>query len=144
MRLYYIFLIKEDVYKIAKNNPEKLYNILESIYKMDKCNVTIGYRLFEKTCNFIDKKNLNNFIKNLNYDNYNYTCFRNKHLINDFYNNETTKLTINLSHMKIKTNTTYPKFFNEIKNLKNIFVCDFVNEDYFFLKKVSMKEYNYS
>ncbi len=143
MRLYYIFSIKEDIYRITESNPGKLYNILENIYKLKKEDANIGFKLFEKTCNFLDKKNINLLIKNLNYDNYSYTCFRNSHLINDFYKNETTKLTINYSHMFMKTNVMYPKFFNEIKNLKNIFVCDFVNEDYFFLKKINLKEYSY-
>ena len=80
----------------------------------------------------------------MNYDNYNYTCYRSTHIINDFYKNETTKLAIKNSHMAINTNMVYPKFFNEIKNLKNIFICDFVNGDYFYLKKINLKECNYS
>ena len=140
MRIYYIFSIKEEILKITKDNPEKLYNILDSIYKMDAKEVKMAYKLFEKTCNFFDKSNINLLLKNLNYDNYSYTCFRDSHLINDFNSNETTKLTINNSHLFLKTNMVYPKFFNEIKNLKNVFICDFVNADYFFLKKISKKE----
>ncbi len=144
MRLYYIFSIKEEIYRITGRNPKRLYALLENIYKLKKEEANIGYKLFEKTCNFLDKKNINLLIKNLNYDNFSYTCFRNSHIINDFYKSENTKLTVNYSHMFMKTNMMYPEFFNEIKNLKNIFVCDFVNEDYFFLKKINLKEYNYN
>lgn len=139
MRLYYIFSIKDSIYKIIKNNPEKLYHLLESIYKLKHEDIRLGYKLFEKTCNFLDKKNLNNLIKNLNYDNMSYTSFRDSHLMNDFYKDESTKLTVNNSHVLIKTNVVYPNFFNEIKTLKNAFVCDFVNEDYFFLKSIMIK-----
>lgn len=141
MRLYYIFSIKDDIFKITKNEPDKLYGILDSIYKMNKKDVNMAYKLFEKTCNFINKKNISLLLKNLNCDNQSYTCFRDSHLINDFYKNETTKLTVNHSYIFIKSNVIYPKFFNDIRNVKNVFVCDFVNEDYFFLKKINIKQY---
>lgn len=139
MRLYYIFSIKEDVYKITKNNPEKLYSILENIYKLNKKEIKLGYKLFEKTCNFLEKRNINLFIKNINKDNLSYTCFRDTHLINDFYKEETSKMIINYSHILLKTNIAYSTFFDEIKNIKNIFICDFINEDYFFLKSIMIK-----
>ena len=54
--------------------------------------------------------------------------------INDFYFNESTKMIINNSHIKIKTNKNVPSFFYNIRNFKNIFVCDFNNHDYFLLE----------
>lgn len=144
MRIYYIFSIKDDVYKITKNDPEKLYNVLSNIYSLPKKESKLGYKVFERTCMFFDKQNINLLIKRLNSDNYSYTCFRNNHIINDFYNNETTKLTINYSHLILKTNIEYPRFLSEIRSLKNLFICDFINEDYFYLKEISHKKSIYS
>ena len=144
MRIYYIFSIKSDIYKITKNNPERLYIVLKSIYSLSKKDSKIGYKIFEKTCDFFDKNNINVQIKRINSDNYSYTCFRNNHIINDFYNNESTKLTINYSHLLLKTNILYPKFLSEIRNLKNLFICDFINEDYFYLKDITNKKVIYS
>lgn len=144
MRLYYIFSIKDDILKITKNNPERLYVLLKSIYSLDKENSKLGYRVFQKTCNFFDKKNINLHIKELNSDNYSYICFRDSHIINDFYNNESTRLTVNYSHLVLKTNILYPRFLSEIRNLKNLFICDFTNEDYFYLKDISSEKIIYS
>lgn len=39
--------------------------------------------------------------------------------------------------IKIKSNINYPSFFENINNYSdNIFVCDFINKDYFWLNKV--------
>ena len=144
MRLYYIFSIRDDILKITKDNPERLYTLLKSIYSLDKKDSKLGYKVFERTCNFFDKRNINLHIKELNSCNYSYTCFRDSHIINDFYNNESTRLTINYSHLVLKTNILYPKFLSEIRNLKNLFICDFTNEDYFYLKDIDTKKIIYS
>ena len=50
---------------------------------------------------------------------------------------ECSKLVISNSNLKIKTNAAYCKFFNIINEYSdNIFVCDFVNKDYFWLDKI--------
>ena len=72
-------------------------------------------------------------------ENINYTCHNNTHILNDFFKNETTKLTINNSHLKLKSNVVYPSFLRDIKNMPNLFVCDFINSDYFFLKDILVK-----
>lgn len=144
MRLYYIFSVKDEIYKITKNNPEKLYEVIKSIYTLDKKDSILGYKIFERTCNFFDKKSINLHLKNSNMDNFSYTCFKNTHIINDFYNNETTRFTINYSHLLLKTNILYPKFLSEIRYLKNLFICDFENDDYFYLKNVTFKKEIYS
>ena len=129
MRIYYIFLIKKEIYEITKNKPENLYKLLESIYLLNNDDVVLGH-----------KKNIHKLISETNNDNISYTCYRNAHMINDFLNNETTKLILNNSHIKIKSNSFYPTFFRNLENLPNLFVCDFINVDYFYLKKISLKK----
>lgn len=139
MRIYYIFLIKKEILKNAKTNPYNLYKILESIYLMNNEKFVIGYKAFNKICEIINKNNYNKLIKDLNIDNLNYTIYDNVHVINDFFRNENTKLIINNTHMKLKSNVYYPSFLSDIQNVSNAFVCDFINMDYFFLQDILIK-----
>jgi hypothetical protein len=61
----------------------------------------------------------------------------NVHTIKNLYFDEISKLTVYNSHIKIKTNINYPTFIDSLRNFeKNIFVCDFINKDYFWLDKI--------
>ena len=122
MRVYYIFLIKKSVYDITKNNPEKLYKTLENIYLLDKEDMYLGYKMFDKICKCLPKNNFNKLVRDTNIEN---------------LNNEVTKMIIKNSHIVVKSNSIYPTLFNSIKSIPNLFVCDFVNMDYFYLKKVN-------
>jgi len=139
MRIYYIFLIKKEIYEITKNKPGNLYKLLESIYLLNNDDVVLGFKMFDKICKIIPKKNFNKLISDTNIESMSYTTFGSTHMINDFLNNETTKLIINNSHIKIKSNTLYPSFFGNLENIPYLFVCDFINMDYFYLKDVSLK-----
>lgn len=140
MRTYYIFLIRDEIYKLVKDKPDNLYKILESIYLFNNKDAVYAFKMFNKICKRIPKKNYDKLIKDNLIDNTSYTNYNKVHLINDFLENETTKLIINNSHIKLKTNVIYPVFFKYFNNINNLFVCDFVNSDYFFLRKV--KEVN--
>lgn len=136
VRIYYLFKIRDEIYKESKNNPEGIYKILESIYLMSNDDIVLGYNMFDKICLSVDKHNINTLVKEINSSNENYTNYNNTHIINDFLKDESTKLIINNSHMKIKSDKEYPTFFESIKNIPNLFVCDFINSDYFFLKDI--------
>ncbi len=135
MRIYYIFLINDKIYKETKNNPYALYKLLERIYFMSNDDAKLGKKLFDKLTNRIDKDNLNKLIKSIHKNNINYINFNYTHVINDFFTSESTKLIINNTFLKIKSTSSFPVFFKDIKNYKNIFVCDFVNLDYFYLRE---------
>lgn len=139
MRIYYIFLVKKEIYEITKKKPENLYKILETIYLLNNDDVVLGFKMFEKVCKTIPKKNFNKLITDSNIESLSYSSFGNTHMINDFLNNETTKLIINNSHIKIKSNNLYPSFFKNLESIPYLFVCDFINMDYFYLKSVSSK-----
>lgn len=136
VRMYYLFKIKPEMYKENANAPENIYKILESIYMMSNDDIVLGYKMFDKLCITIDKHNINKLIKDLNLSNDNYRNINSTHMINDYMRNENTKMIINNSHIKIKSDAEYPCFFNNLKSIPNIFVCDFINTDYFFLKKI--------
>ena len=58
-------------------------------------------------------------------------------MIYDYFTNEKTKLIINKKFLVIRSNEEIPVFFKDIEeNEKNLFVCDFLNRDYFWLEKL--------
>lgn len=136
MRNYYIFLINKETYTLTKNKPNNLYKILESIYLLDKKDSNLGYKMFNKICNPINKKNINKLLIDTFSNNLNYTTIKNTHIINDFLNNESTKLIVYNSHIKLRSNFIYPTLLESIKNIPYLFVCDFQNMDYFYLKNI--------
>ena len=134
MRTFYLFDIKENVLKNYRNNYEELYGLLESIHYLKTEDIILGFNIYQRIVNPMKKEEYNDYIKKNNLGKENYICYNYTHTINDFYFNESTKMIINNSHIKIKTNKNEPSFFYNIRNFKNIFVCDFNNHDYFLLE----------
>ena len=77
-------------------------------------------------------------ISNNKLDSYYYQK-NNVHIISS--GDEYTKLMVSSYCLKLKTNLNYPTFFSNIKNYSdNIFICDFENKDYFWLKSANKFE----
>ena len=134
MRTFYLFDVKENILKNYRNNYEDLYSLLESIHYLKTEDIILGFNIYQRIVNPMKKEEYNDYIKKNNLGKENYICYNYTHTINDFYFNESTKMIINNSHIKIKTNKNVPSFFYNIRNFKNIFVCDFNNHDYFLLE----------
>lgn len=134
MRTFYLFDVKENILKNYRNNYEELYSLLESIHYLKTEDIILGFNIYQRIVNPMKKEEYNDYIKKNNLGKENYICYNYIHTINDFYFNESTKMIINNSHIKIKTNKNVPSFFYNIRNFKNIFVCDFNNHDYFLLE----------
>lgn len=134
MRTFYLFDVKENILKNYRNNYEELYGLLESIHYLKTEDIILGFNIYQRIVNPMKKEEYNDYIKKNNLGKENYMCYNYTHTINDFYFNESTKMIINNSHIKIKTNKNVPSFFYNIRNFKNIFVCDFNNHDYFLLE----------
>lgn len=133
MRIFYLFKIKRNVLKDYKNNYEELYKTLDYIHTLNEKDINLGYRIFNSLIVPIKKDEFNNYIKENNIGNDNYICFNYTHTINDFFYDESTKMIIKNTFIKIKSNKSFPLFFDNIKSFHNLFVCDFNNHDYFLL-----------
>lgn len=83
MRIYYIFKISEELIPIVKNNPNKLYETLESIYMINEDNLNLGVSLYQKLIKRIKKDEVNMLLKDIYRDNINYTNHLNIHTYND-------------------------------------------------------------
>lgn len=135
LRTYYIFNINNYFSYIYKKKPYKLYKMIEEIYHTNN-DIILSYKLFNMVAIPFNKNKLNTFIKFNNTENNHYYNKCNIHIIMN--NNEYSKLIINNSNLKIKTNINIPSFLKDIYKYKeNVFVCDFNNKDYFWLEKTS-------
>lgn len=136
MKEYLVFNIKKEFVMLYKDRPEELFYIFNRIYYMKEIDKHYGYNLFEQICNFYDKVDINDFIYNTYKDKLMYSLSEDEHIINNLFKNEVSVLTVRNSNIKIETNSDNCTFFNDLKIYSNtLFVCNFKEQDYFFLKK---------
>jgi len=116
-----------------------MYILFKSINSHNKNDLIVAYDLFKEICLPINKDFFNEFIyMKLRYSD-NYTKYRNIHMYNDYLNDEISKMNINNSHIKIKSNKDNNVFINNLINIDNLFLCNFKNDYY---KYLSIKEKN--
>lgn len=135
MRVYYIFKIRKEFINLYKDAPSSLYNILKSIYYLDKDSVEYGYNMFNQLISTIDKIKLDRDIYIKLHKDIPYAKENDIHIINNYYKNEISKLRINNFYMKLVLNQKDSSFYDILKEKEdNLFVCNFKNTDFFFLK----------
>ena len=139
MRRFYIFSIREELLVLYKDNPSNLYKILESIYKMKDDEITYGYNLFKQICVRVDNLEISNRLYLTMHNDPIYTKLDNEHIINNLYKDEVSILNIKKSHIILDCNNSYSSFFNLLnKYNKNYFICDFNENDFFFLSDIEL------
>ena len=136
IRTYYIFKIKKHYAQIAEQKPYTIYKTIEDLYFLTKTELEKKNNNFIQMFSKFDYINLNNKINNKYKDIYTYTKFQNIHRINDYFNSERTKLIINPRYLVIRTTKQIPTFFEDLNEKNNIFICDFINKDYFWLNSI--------
>ena len=142
VRTFYIYNINDYFTSVYDKYPYKLYKMLEDAYLTSKHNIIESNRLYEQIITKYNKLFMNNYIIANNKLNISYYHKEDIHLITNTH--EYTKLEINKYYLKIKTNINYPKFFNNINTYSdNIFICDYKNNDYFWLNKITKFKNNY-
>lgn len=142
MRKYYLFIIKKDYYDIYKKNPLVLYKTLENLYRLKNSDLNYGLTLYNQICEIVDIERLKNYFIHVKEEEKN-----NKFLIR--LDKELTVIDFHYSCIICSSIKNYPSIFKVLNYYsKYIFVCDFVNKDYFFLNKSGISlnntKYNYS
>lgn len=133
MRTFYIFKINDSFKTITHSKPFNLYRALDNIHSMDRSDLSLAIHLYENVCDRHDVRSLNLSIFNSLRESDCYTKFNNHHIINNYFTEESSKLTIYKTYLKLKSNDNYPTFFKTLKNIPNLFVIDFASKDYFWL-----------
>lgn len=141
MRVFYVYNINDYFCSMYDKYPYKLYKMLEDAYLTNRHNMMLSSAIYEQVITNFNKLFINNYIfANNKLDIYYYNK-DNIHLISNNY--EYSKLMVTSYCLKIKTNLNYPKFFDSINKYgDNIFICDFINKDYFWLNKVAKRKDN--
>ncbi|MFI3260230.1 MAG: sporulation inhibitor of replication protein SirA [bacterium] len=139
MRTFYIFYINNEFKVLARSNPYNLFKTMETIYYLDKHDLSVGANLFEQVAIPFDREKLNQFIYKNHEDNDFYTKNRNTHKIYNKYRDENTVIETHLAYLSLKTNVNKKEVFKKVHINDNMFVCDFENKDYFWLDKVINK-----
>lgn len=142
MRKYYLFIIKKDFSNVYKNNANTLYITLDNIYKLKNKNLIYGISVYNQLCQVFDVDIIDNYLSNKSRKYI--KKYHNKFFINDVYAGQKTCIQVNHSCIVIKTNSNMPyalQIFSWYSN--DIFVCDFVNNDYFWLDDYTISKSNY-
>ena len=122
MREYNLFVIKDEYTNFYEKQPMQLFQILKKMYMMTD-NLNYGLTFYEQLCNKITIETLRYYL-NAKY---------NLNNMNKFYV-ERSFIQLKPSRIIIKSKYNVPnimKVFNCYN--RNIFVCDFNNEDCFWL-----------
>ena len=122
VREYNLFVIKQEYFDIYKNKPLFLFDILKKLYNL-KDNFNYGITLYEQLCNKVSVNTLKYYLNNryeLNND--------------ELFYIDGSLIELRYSRIILKSHDEYPKIM-EVFNCynKNIFICDFNNNDYFWL-----------
>lgn len=127
MNKYYLFIINNKYVKNYKNKSYVLYKILETLYKCETYDFCYGTKIYWQLCNNVSVKLLDNYVNNR---------LKNIKINKKIYKfkNEKTYIQIMYPCIIIYTNkrkTDIFKIFNIYS--RNIFVCNFKDNDYFWL-----------
>lgn len=133
MRTFYIFKINREFKIITGNKPYNLFLALDNIHNMNHSEINLAYTLFDEICDTCGDSKLNTIIFDKLRENDYYMKFNNQHLINNYYTDESSKLIVNRTFLKIKSSLNNPTFFKLISYIPNLFVIDFSSKDYFWL-----------
>ncbi len=132
MRKFYIFKINNEFKVLNKDNGYDLYRQMENIKHLDKSEFYNGIKIYETLANIFNKTEIDRQLYEKNKDSYFYTKYKYTHIINNYYRNEESRLTVNKAYLLLETNALKPSFFKNLKNM-GLFVCDFENKDYFWI-----------
>ena len=139
MRIYYVFDIRNEYVDLYKETPNSLYNVLHQLYYMRKKDLEYGFNMFKQLANRIDKDEIDKNIFLKLHNKMTYVKKGDNHIINNLYKDEVSALKVKYSYILINTNKSYTDFFNTLAlDNRNYFVCDFINNDYFFLSNIKI------
>lgn len=127
MNKYYLFIINNKYIKNYKNKSYVLYKLLETLYRCETYDFCYGTKIYWQLCNNISVQLLNNYIN---------TRIKKINISKRIYKlkNEKTYIQIMYPCIIIYTNKKKSNIF-KIFNIynRNIFVCNFLKKDYFWL-----------
>ena len=137
MRIYYVFNIKKEVLEIYEKTPSVLYNFMNHLYYLKKDSLDYCNMIFRQVADSFDKEELDLYIYLKLHNKMRYVKKKDDHIINNFYKDEVSIMKVKKSYIIINLNKKSTEFFSLIGDIyQNCLVCDFNNQDYFYLRKL--------
>ena len=131
--------MRKEFVNLYRENPSSLYNVLKHLYLMKRSDVSIGFNLYNQLTEKIDKNELDKKIFIKYHKELIYSKNGNDHVFNNLYKDEISILTIKYAYILINTNKNYSSFFNVIAMFGDeYFICDFINQDYFWINDIKI------
>lgn len=138
MRTFYIFKINNMFQTFYNDKSNILFKMFNEIYSSNDQDLINKFRLFEQITIPINKKIFNNYIMLKHRDDIFYTKNDNVHTIEN--DKEISRLTINNTFLKIKSNKNINTFIKDIVDSREcVFIIDFKNKDYFWVNEAKSK-----
>ena len=138
MRTYYIFVVNDVFKKLYQGNESVLFSIIETMYNSKKTDIGLCADIYKQVVSIFNKRLYDEFILNKFKTDENYCLTDKIH----YYNIGQTKngMIIYNSHIRISTNQSGFVFLKPLSMLSdNMFICDFDNQEYFWLEDVVLK-----
>ena len=136
MRTFHIFNINNSVAVLTRNDTYPLFHSFLKIRNLSEDDLSLGINLYEQIAIPIDKQKMTRNIYNHYKESDFYTKYQNDHTYINKYRDEKSYLKVKNTYIKVDTNRQYPEFFKYLKKNHSLFVCDFDNKDYFWLKDI--------
>lgn len=131
--------MRKEFYKLYCSSPNSLYNVLRHLYYMKRDKANYGLNLYSQLVERIEKYELDKKIFIKYHDKMTYSKNGDDHIINNLYQDEVSIMNIKNAYILVNTNKNYTDFFKVLSEFsKDYFVCDFVNQDYFWINDIKL------
>ena len=138
MRTFYIFKINNMFQTFYNDKANILFKMFNEIYSSNDQDLINKFRLFEQITIPFNKRIFNNYVMLKHRDDIFYTKTDNVHIIES--DSEISRLTINNTFLKIKSNKNINTFIKDIVDSKEcLFIIDFKNKDYFWINEAKTR-----
>lgn len=137
MRTYYLFWIKDEFYHAYFKNPDSLYKTLQNLYGGKVSSLSLAASLYKQICELHKIDILSSYLEGVSYKHR-----QNSYLLIQSKTNEKTFITVRPSVILLKSNKNVPHIFKIFPYYSShLFVCDFENNDYFWLTNQYYKKH---
>ncbi len=139
MRIFYVYVINEFYKDMYYHHSYSLYKILESIYYERDYDKISSYRMYKQVVTPLNKMMCNGYVTKNHRLSYEYGYDNHAHYIRK--KDEHTKMVITNIYIKVISDKNFPTFFHDIFSYEgDVFICDFDNNDYFWLDKLMKRD----
>lgn len=128
-----MFKLNKNYIPVAKNNPYNIFILLNSIYTYKKSDIIVAFDLFNEICIPINREFFDKYYFDKLKEREEYTKFKNIHMYHDYFTGEVSKMIVNISHIKIKSNKEDNIFILNL--IEGLFICDFKNNFCYYWNK---------